>query len=379
MKKEDNALYRQIYSLPELIQDQYDYLEPVVRTLLTTEEIYSIKKVILTGCGDPHAAALAVKQAFEEYTHIPTEVMTAMELSRFYPTHEFEQLPGNPFIIAISDFGECSRVCEAAERAVKLGAFVLGITGKPYSRIAQLCTKLLPMKVPDFASAPGTRFYAADLIALLLLAVRIGEVRGLYSMDDAMEQRRDLRGMGGRLEESLAGIDEAAYSLAKRWRNLGAFDFIGSGPEYGTAWYCQAKVFEAIGKAAMYVDSEEWLHLNFIIRELDQTATVVFASVKSPAMSRNLELLKYIHQLGRPCVLITDGTAQDFETEIETIRVPSGKFSFGIVLTQFIPVNLMLGYMMDMLGEEDGRGCKGPWSFCKGGESVKNSEIIIVR
>ena len=92
MKKEDNALYRQIYSLPELIQDQYDYLEPVVRTLLTTEEIYSIKKVILTGCGDPHAAALAVKQAFEEYTHIPTEVMTAMELSRFYPTHEFEQL-----------------------------------------------------------------------------------------------------------------------------------------------------------------------------------------------------------------------------------------------------------------------------------------------
>ena len=105
----------------------------------------------------------------------------------------------------------------------------------------------------------------------------------------------------------------------------------------------------------------------------------MFASVKSPAMSRNLELLKYIHQLGRPCVLITDGTAQDFETEIETIRVPSGKFSFGIVLTQFIPVNLMLGYMMDMLGEEDGRGCKGPWSFCKGGESVKNSEIIIVR
>lgn len=44
MKKKDNALYRQIYSLPELIQDQYDYLEPVVGTLLTTEEIYSIKR-----------------------------------------------------------------------------------------------------------------------------------------------------------------------------------------------------------------------------------------------------------------------------------------------------------------------------------------------
>ena len=66
--KTENALTRQVLSLPELIEQQYNDLEPKARKALTTPEIFSIQRIVLTGCGDSYAASLAVKYAFEELT-----------------------------------------------------------------------------------------------------------------------------------------------------------------------------------------------------------------------------------------------------------------------------------------------------------------------
>ena len=84
MSKFDNAMSRQVESLPELIEQQYEDLEPKARTVLSFQEIFNIQRIVLTGCGDSYAAAMATKHAFEMLTSIPTEVVPAIELSRFY-------------------------------------------------------------------------------------------------------------------------------------------------------------------------------------------------------------------------------------------------------------------------------------------------------
>lgn len=84
MKQASNAMCRQVWSLPELLRQQYGCLEPECRKALTTPEIFSIQRIVLTGCGDSHAAAMAVRYAFEALTGIPTEVVPAIELSRYY-------------------------------------------------------------------------------------------------------------------------------------------------------------------------------------------------------------------------------------------------------------------------------------------------------
>lgn len=77
----ENALIRQVLSLPELIEQQYNDLEPKARKALTTPEIFGIQRIVLTGCGDSYAAALATKHAFEMLTNLPCEVVPAIELS----------------------------------------------------------------------------------------------------------------------------------------------------------------------------------------------------------------------------------------------------------------------------------------------------------
>ena len=63
----ENALVRQVLSLPELIEQQFNDMEQRSRTVLSTPEIFNIQKIVLTGCGDSYAAALATKHAFEMF------------------------------------------------------------------------------------------------------------------------------------------------------------------------------------------------------------------------------------------------------------------------------------------------------------------------
>ena len=48
----ENALIRQVLRLPELIEQQYNDLEPKAKKALTTPEIFGIQRIVLTGCGD---------------------------------------------------------------------------------------------------------------------------------------------------------------------------------------------------------------------------------------------------------------------------------------------------------------------------------------
>ena len=73
--KSNFGLIHQVYSLPELIRQQYEDLEPKTRTILGTPEIFGIRQIIITGCGDSYAAALAVKDAFMELTGLAVEAV----------------------------------------------------------------------------------------------------------------------------------------------------------------------------------------------------------------------------------------------------------------------------------------------------------------
>lgn len=377
MGKYDNPMSRQVFSLPDLIRDQYEDLEPKARKVLTTPEIFNIQRIVLTGCGDSYAAGMATKHAFEMLTGIPTEVVPAIELSRFYCEKHLGVDCQNPLVIAVSNSGGVARLSEAVQRAKMHGCFVLGVTGNEESPMGMHCDKILKLYIPPFESAPGTRSYAVSVIALLLLAIRFGEVRGKYTMDTAMDMRYDIKNQGALLEELLPDMETICEKVAEQWKDFDCYDFVGSGFDYATAWFGYCKVLEATGKYAMHINSEEWFHLNFFARNVSKIGTVVVGNTTSPGLSRTKELVHYANVLGRPMVVITDGSKEDFDEEATYIKVPSPKYPISMPITHFAPICLLMGYISEMIGEKYGRGCEGPWSFAEGGAGVKNSEIIV--
>lgn len=376
--RHENALIRQVLSLPELIEAQYHDLEPKARKALTTPEIFSIQRIILTGCGDSYAAALAAKHAFEGLTKIPCEVVPAIELSRFYSRKQLGFAPHNPLIIAVSNSGSVVRVAEALKAARNHGAYALGITGRRGSLLGQSVDKIMDLNIPPFEAAPGTRSYMVSVMSLLLVAIRIGEVRGCYTMDEAMAMRLDMVEQGKQLGKLLPDMCGQVYDLAVQWQGMEAYDFVGAGPDYASAWFGHAKIFEALGKYAMHINSEEWLHMNFFMRNVDKIATIIVARTGSAAMSRNKELIQYAAGLTRPVMVITDGGQKDFGTRANYVKVPRTKYDMNMALTQFVPICLLAGYIMDMIGEVDGRGCQGVWKIADGAHCIRESEMIIL-
>lgn len=320
---------------------------------------------------------MATKHAFEMLTNIPTEVVPVIELSRLYQDKQLGFAPLNPLVIAVSNSGSIARLSEAVQRVNKAGGFTLGVTGNEHSVLGQHAKKIMKLDIPAFESAPGIRSYLVSIFSLLLLAIRFGEVRGVYTMDQANDYRKDILDQGLQLEKMLPVIDEQALAIAREWSGKACFDFVGTGFDLATAWYGHAKIIEALGKFAMHINSEEWLHLNFFVRQVDQMATVLVANTTNPAHSRNVEVARYMQELGRPMFVVSDGTAADFGVNCPVIQTPKTKYPISIPLTQFVPLSLLAGYIQQLVGEVDGRGCAGPWSFSEGGAAVKNSEIVV--
>lgn len=373
----DSAFHRQVFSLPDLIEGQYADLEPRVRKVLTTPEIFSIQRIVLTGCGDSYAASLAIKHAFELLTGLPTEVVPALELARLYSSRQLGFAPNNPLVIAISNSGEVARVVEAVRRSAEAGAFTLGITSNLNSPMALGVHRTLKLDIPPFDSAPGTRTYLTAVMALLLLAIRIGEVRSRFTMDTAMDMRFDMLEQARLLRTMLPSMESQIRDLAAAWNGFPCYDFVGAGFDLAAAWYGQAKILEAVGKPALVINSEEWMHLNVFLRSPTSVGTVLVANTTNPCHSRNQEVVSAMVRLGRPVVLVTDGELDDFGVTCPKVTVPRSKYPISMPLTQFAPLALLASELQTLSGERDGRGLEGPWDFCANGAGLKNSKIVV--
>ena len=408
MQIHDNPMRRQVMSLPDLIETQYEDLEPKTRTVLSFQEIFNVQRIVLTGCGDSFAACMAEKYAFEALAGIPAEAVPALELARYYDEKQLGVDCRNPLVIAVSNSGNVSRVAEAAARARKHGAYVLGVTGHPESALGQNSDKVLHLAIPSFESAPGTRSYLVSVMALLLLAIRFGEVRMRYTMDEAMCMRDDIRQQGEKLRALLPGMDEVCAETAEKWAAFPCFEFVGGGADYAGAWFGHAKILEAAGRFATAVNVEDWFHLNYFLRDTEHTGTVLLAGSMNPAKSRIREFLQYAGDLGRPLIVITDGeTTESTVTAAETedgaalkplcaaeggtdhrplcvpegtavIRVPSAKYPMTLPLTHFVPLCLFAGELSELLGESYGRGSEGLFAGSAGGRGVNVSAVEIL-
>lgn len=375
--KATNAMCRQAWSIPELIRQQYPKLEAKTRKLLRTEEIFSLQRIILTGCGDSYAAALSMQHVFELLTGIPTEVVPALTLARYYHPNQIGTSPNNPMVVVISNSGAVARLGEAVQFVNAHDGFTVGITSNPDSVVGKNVRRILKLDIPPFESSPGVRSYLVSVLSLYLMAVRIGEVRGNYTMDQAEEYRRDCLNQADALERMLPDMDASVRKIAETWKDFACFDFVGGGFDYAAAFYGHAKILEATGRYAMRINTEEWLHLNFFARNYSGIGTVMIANTTNPGLSRMKECLHYAEKLKRPLLIITDGDKEALGAEGTYIQVPSTQSQITMPLTQFVPTALLAGYLAEFIGETYGRGAEGPWEFAKDGSGVQNSEIVV--
>ena len=223
--------------------------------------------------------------------------------------------------------------------------------------------------------APGVRSYRISLLALWLMAIRLGEVGGRLTGKEAQQHRDDLRATADRIAETIELNTGPARELAEQMAERKHFTFVGDGPGYATALFSAAKILEAVGRDAWGQDTEEWAHLQYFSRVEPDAPTFVIAD-GGRGTTRTAEILPPMQRIGREMVLIapdSNGLASQFQHHLPVAAGVSPLFS---PMVNAVPGELFAAQLADVTGERYFGGFTGVYDpQTTGGNNIVTSNV----
>lgn len=368
---EPTPMMQQIESVPSLMAELLPQLHRKAAALAADPRLQNAQKLVLVGCGDSYCAALAARPAFAELTGLEAEVAYAIDIARSLSRRALTRHPGTVYVL-ISNSGAVSRMVEAARRVTGMGGTVLAVTGSERSPLYGVSSLALTMEIPRLCGGPGMRSYAASVMALYALAVELAREEEDRARAEGLWQQ--LLQLPAVLGEMMPLWEQQAAGLAPLLKDARAFEFIGTAGDYANSFFAYAKELETIGLPASAHNTEDWLHMNYFISDVEGTATFQFVRREEGGYSRSCELRDVAAGMGRPLVVLTDEPGED----PWRMSLPAGQDPLLDCLTGYLPVSLAVGHLARLLGGEDFRGTRGHWTACIDFATVAGSRQIIL-
>ncbi|MEU7280336.1 glutamine--fructose-6-phosphate transaminase (isomerizing) [Streptomyces sp. NPDC045431] len=176
------------------------------------EVLREADKVVIVACGTAFHAALIAKYAIEHWTRIPCEVELASEFRYRDPI-----LDRRTLVVAISQSGETMDTLMALRHAREQGAKVLAVSNTNGATIPRESDAVLYTHAGPEVAVASTKAFLTQLVAVYLLALYLGQVRGTTWGDEIRAVVRDLSRIGEDVErvlQTMEPVRELARSLA---------------------------------------------------------------------------------------------------------------------------------------------------------------------
>jgi glucosamine--fructose-6-phosphate aminotransferase (isomerizing) len=190
---------------------------------LAPETIEGLRQVLIVACGTSYHAGLVGKYALERWARVPVEVEVASEFRYRDPVIENDAL-----CIAISQSGETADTLAAMRLARSAGARVLAVTNILGSQATREADGVLFTRAGLEIGVAATKTFLTQEMAMLLLALHFGEVRGRLGEAQVRAYTEGLRRIPGLLDHYLANgaaaqVDDVArkYSGSRFFLCLG--------------------------------------------------------------------------------------------------------------------------------------------------------------
>ena len=182
---------------------------------LTDDDIAGLRQVIVVACGTSYHAGLVGKYALERWARLPVEIDVASEFRYRDPV-----IGPDTLCVAISQSGETADTLAAMRLARQAGAHVLAVTNIVGSQATREADGVLFTRAGLEIGVAATKTFEAQLLAMLLLGLYLGEVRGHLSREQARALTEELRRIPTLLNTYLedgaaADIERVAQRYAK--------------------------------------------------------------------------------------------------------------------------------------------------------------------
>jgi glucosamine--fructose-6-phosphate aminotransferase (isomerizing) len=295
-----------------------------------------VKRCHIVACGTSWNAGMIGKYLLENLARIPTQVTFGAEFRYAHPVIEPDTL-----VIAISQSGETADTLAGVREAKLMGAETIGICNVVGSSIARECGKGIYIHAGPEIGVASTKAFTSQLIALNLLAVHMGRMRGM-SLRAGLLFLDALELLPSQAEALLKNREEIR-AIARKYAACKDFLFIGRLYEYPVALEGALKLKEISYIHAEGVQAAEMKHGPIALIDAEVPTVVLAAQTEiRDKMVGNANEIRA--RGGRIIAVIQEGDAEMEGLAQEVIRIPRTLDPLLPVLA-VIPLQLLAYYI----------------------------------
>jgi glucosamine--fructose-6-phosphate aminotransferase (isomerizing) len=317
---------------------------------ISEEDFRSFHDIKVVAAGTSRHAGLAGKIMIERLARVPVEVDYASEFRYRDPLVDPRTLT-----LLITQSGETADTIAGQREAQAKGSKTMAICNVLGSMVSREANGTIYTHAGPEIGVGSTKTFTAQLTALYLFAVYLGQTRGLLPQDDAKQWLADLTALPKQLE-SVLQKDEEFEDLARLFYRSSDFLFLGRGVHFPVALEGALKM-----KKVSYVHAEaypagEMKHgPNALIDSGMPVVVIATCDWKSPdskvRYERTIFNIKEAKARGAVILaLVTEGDQEVSETSDHIVVLPQTNELLSSLL-EAVPLQL-LAYHIGVL-----RGC----------------------
>jgi glutamine---fructose-6-phosphate transaminase (isomerizing) len=344
-------MLKEIYEQPRSVRDTtlgrvsqdtgHIFLEEME---ITENELRAARKTNIAACGTSWHAGQAGKFMIESLARIPVEVDYASEWRYRDPI-----IPPDTITLLITQSGETADTIAAQREAKAKGCKTLAICNVVGSMVTREAQGTIYTHAGPEIGVASTKAFTAQLTALYLLSLYLGQVRGTLTPTQSKSEVFELTRLPGKLEHVLTR-EEQCEELAKLYSRAQDFLFLGRGIHYPIALEGALKLKEVSYIHAEGYPAGEMKHgPNALI---DENLPVVIIATRDPhdplsvvRYEKTMSNLKEVKaRSGQVIALATEGDEEIKEAADHVIYIPPAPEELAPIL-EIVPLQLLAYYI----------------------------------
>ena len=311
---------------------------------LSPEVAKRIDRIYLVACGTAYYACLIGKYMLEQIARVPVEVDLASEFRYRQPL-----IDQGCLLVPVSQSGETADTLAALREGRQRGARVLCVTNTRDSSIARESHDVLYTHAGPEIGVASTKCFTTQLVALYLLALKLGVSRRALGEEELAAACQELRRLP-RMVERVLELDGAIRAVAQRYFHASNFLFLGRGIMFPIALEGALKLKEISYIHAEGYAAGEMKHGPIAL--IDENMPVVVIANRSAVYDKVLSNLEEVRARdGRVIAIATEGDERIAELAHDVIRVPALSDHLTPILAT-VPVQLLAYHIATLKGTD---------------------------
>jgi glucosamine--fructose-6-phosphate aminotransferase (isomerizing) len=312
---------------------------------LSDKELAEADSINIAACGTSWHAALTGKYMIERLARLPVDVDYASEYRYRNPIPDAKALG-----LLITQSGETADTLAAQREMISLGSKTVAICNVVDAMVAREAHGAIYTHAGPEIGVASTKAFTAQLTALFLLALKLGQLRGELDLGQSVALIEELSRIPGKIEEALRSCTAQCEQLAKDFSTARDFLYLGRGIHFPIALEGALKLKEISYIHAEGYPAGEMKHgPNALI---DETLPVVVLATRDeadPASKLRYEkTLSNIQEVtarsGRVIAIATEGDTTIGELVEHVIPIPPA-IELLVPLIEIVPLQLLAYYI----------------------------------